>query len=391
MNALNQHHKNHTRHNNDNENNVVSRIDKLGDDILLLILSKIDSWKLLVQCRSVSKRWNNIIYQPIFLDLISLKFFPFTLYVVNRHKTFLISEHPFFQSQNPPFDLDFHPFCDHKYKLNVIGSYYDLLIYCSPTQYFRLNKQLYYYFCNPITRKYVQIEIPINYNNDGGNLKAIGCTGKLEGISSVKGEGGFKFVRIISRSYFSNDILQVFSFESGKWSTSRITLKFDLRLTSFHSYNSVTVNNKLHWLLYDSILVIDPYSNDISRYRLIELPFPPSLCTLGVCQERLRVAEFAYITGPSFVTLNVWELADYNKSTWTIVCMKVITTTIVHPIIYGPLKKRLEVTFHPYDCDVVYLETETKIVRYNLKSDTFKMVLDEWAVIYPLVNSLVVA
>uniref|UniRef100_A0A803MUW4 F-box domain-containing protein n=1 Tax=Chenopodium quinoa TaxID=63459 RepID=A0A803MUW4_CHEQI len=375
------------------ENKVVSRIDELDDDILSLIFSRIASWKLLVQCRSVSKRWNNIISQPIFLDLISSKFLPFTVYINSIWETSVISEHPFFQSQNPPLNLKFSPF--RKVNSYLVGSYSDLLIYCNHCPDSCQEKALYCFY-NLITRENIEIEIPIDYIvMDGWNWIAIGCAGHLEGISSVKGEGGFKFVRIVSKS--SYNILQVFSFESGNWSTHRKTLNSDLQLNYFRNSNSVTLNNKLHWLLDHSILVIDPYSDDISRYILIKLPSClPTKCTLGVCKERLRLMEFAYDSdlSSSFATLNVWELDDYSKSTWTVVCTKVITTTKSHPDLW-PLKKSLgkifKVMFHRYDCDVVYLATANKVVQYNLKSGTFKVVVDEWGSMYPLVNPLVVA
>ncbi|KAJ4831231.1 hypothetical protein Tsubulata_028247 [Turnera subulata] len=375
------------------------------DDLLVEVLVRLPSPKLVFQCILVCKRWRSIITSSDFVRR----------FIISRHH-----HHHIKNNITAPHDRDHHhhihdnfPFskfiCSHasypglpeiwtpKTQLQLNQNYYSSALFRRSVLDFSFiplekKEQSFYilavfndlvlcairgnsnksgldqcYLCNPSTKKWVGL--PPRY---GCALRGAGLICEPyycydgRGGARGEGEGGYNNIKVneqyryrvvlinYSSRSISSPLLDMYSSETGKWST--------ILHSEISGYtnpggccrsNTVVYKGKLYWFNAVDIVAFDPFHPEKSC--CIKLPtdcgiyqdYRQRFC-LGLCRGFLRMIKVRS-TFQNTVSVTVWELKDDRSGGWSLECNNVELELFMEKAPVGFF------TCHPTDPNLVYL------------------------------------
>ncbi|XP_021761336.1 F-box protein At5g49610-like [Chenopodium quinoa] len=366
----------------------VSINNVLNDSLLVEILQRLPSISVL-RAKSVCKHWFSLLSDPCFLQSF-VRFhdhhaLPFTLvYEFHfwhrclsdhlHHNFHMVSEHKKFQLQG--FHLGFLP-CFRPWESHpiwVVACHKDLLVCC----HLKMSLlQGVYYICNPLTKQW--LNLPPSPGHHRVADTAIGFITCEKSVSL----NSFKLVQVPKLdSCVSNGNcfeVNVFSSEVGEWRNFKISSPQSFTRTWQFRPESITVNNKFHWLVNSSnIVVVDPFELAEGSCRVIELPAELNLdigICLGFCQDYLRVCQIS--RGWSNCLLVVWKLLDYVTGNWDLEYetslkeMAFFENVSLHKFGFSTMEA---LAFHPVDFGILYLRFNNQIVMCDVGRKTLEVV-----------------
>ncbi|KAL1334373.1 hypothetical protein HN51_063297 [Arachis hypogaea] len=412
-------------------------MENLSDDLLIEIYSRLP-YKTTLRCKSISKRFFNLISNHIFIERS----------ILHHHKLLLRMNHHecqkewrlcslsrrkklvLFLPHNIHGDLSFNP--QNHLSLSFLGPKFDSksdeppptrlrnrynkyskivgfsngLFLCRKSPHERL-----YFVCNPLTKKSLKV-VPIAPPLRGQNLLKNSLGHALEGFlcepyyniegnidlvsvnNSVQGlrfrivriplfEGTVcEFLRGIKKSEFE---VVIFSSETGQWTTKLVSCRNGSSFTRPTILSDpVAHGGKLYFMGKENILVYDPFCNE-NECNIIEFPGGSdrrNICYtghVGVSCGKIRLSCFS-----SFSSLvKVWELNE-EKNGWCLlheVCVPAQDESSVRDELRGR-EGVYEVGygvfrvrgFHPYHGDVVLFQFNHRIFYGNLKTKEFQTI-----------------
>jgi|UniRef100_A0A2N9FAD4 hypothetical protein len=389
-------------------------INKLPDAMLFEILSRLPC-RLVLQCKSISKRWCSLISDPSFIRGFCHRHRkysdPFTLLLQYQNNiVFVPSENSdlYLHCCGGEFDfLNFLP-CNERarktFPYRIVAAFNDLLLVWREVPPMCFSE---YYICNPLTKQWLML--PSTSRRTRIVMVGFICepySDKELAIANYR----YKVVRWIyssleSKSNTSELQMEIFSSETGEWSNFVVSLprgrRFNPHINRIMEAGVVACNGMLHWLDVEGFVVLDPWGVDeedkmIKGFVVFD-PFnenaeqclryidPPieflrddnfSLESFGVFQGRLRIFQSAFQEVAFFC---VWELEDYgNAGKW---CMKhkVYFKDMVseHPDLITIARKSSWsvhfLAFHPKDGEIFYLRFWNYVVLCNMRTMVLKI------------------
>ncbi|GMY24612.1 F-box protein At3g26010-like [Fagus crenata] len=380
-------------------------INKLPDSLLLEILCRLPcQWAL--RCKSVSKHWLSLISHPYFIRCFihhhhqhqfgKLYSSPFTLLLQFKSKSksqkniFVYASNKSKSKSEFFLDLDFLNF-----PFRVAASFNDLLLVRNNV---KVNE---YHICNPFTKECFSLpRLPHTDLIRRRNRKSL--VGFIcDPYSCDKHYGCFtnahyryKVLLIRSPTSESNTSdqsqlqMEIFSSETGEWCNSIVSVSLKLNPFGIGSIlTGVVANNgKLYWVDVEKetgkiqgFVVFDPFKEE-EQCRYINPPidlvlFQPVF--FGAFQGRLRMFQHLWCPRYSFF---VWELEDEEASTW---CMKhkvYLKHDLVHKVylkhedyFLSGLVSNDFLAFHPYNGEIVFLQSGNYIVLCNMRTMELKI------------------
>ncbi|XP_050219915.1 F-box protein At5g49610-like [Mercurialis annua] len=356
-------------------------INDVTDDILIEILNRTDC-RFVMRCKSVCKRWLNLISQPDFIR----GFVAHRTQNQQQPRESLILHRRNVENRSLSFLFDADEkisisFLPGKFReIEIVGSCSGLLL-CLDV------RMCEYYICNPFTEQWVKL----------------GClhhTGSHVYVGFIRGQvsmspGSVSFKVIVIGCTLSNEArtrhikMYIFSSECGKWVEKKITLADEIGILGT-SRSAVIYDEKMHWPTSDNKILVCVYrtnkihyfdgpSTDIEE----EETYPDDASMrllLGLWQNTLRLSQIIVSD------LKIWQLKDYESKEWSLTHkVNLYSMSVPHPIrswlakepYYGPHPRVLN--FSRDDQDVVYLHmTRGFVVSCNLRDDNWKILCETW-------------
>ncbi|MED6183444.1 hypothetical protein PIB30_037958 [Stylosanthes scabra] len=345
-------------------------MEKLSDDLLVEIYSRL-AYKTAVRCKSISKRFLNLLSNHIFIERSILHHHTLLLHMNDeeREKEWRLcslsrrNKLVLFLPNNVHDDLSLNPqnhfslsFLGPKFdpksdespprlgkpynKYSKIVGYSNGLLLCKKSPHERL-----YFVCNPLTKKSLKV-VPIAPLRRGQNQRKNNLGHALEGFLcepyynieentnrvSVTIQGlrfrivhipFFKgttceFLRGITKSKFE---VVVFFSETGEWTTKLVSCTDGSSFTQPSIVSDpVAHGGKLYFIGEENILVYDPFRNE-NECNIIEFPSGSdrrNICytgRIGVSCGTIRLSSFSSLSSS---LVKVWELKNdqENNNGW---------------------------------------------------------------------------
>ncbi|ONI19215.1 hypothetical protein PRUPE_3G265100 [Prunus persica] len=371
--------------------------DDLPDVVLVEILCRLRCYKLVYQCKCVSKRWCTLITDPYFIGrFVSLQreyhHQQTPIILINKKRDLLN------RMSDPlkPFFRRFKKFHGSliQQEPEVAGAYNDLLL-CYTGKYYERN----YYICNPYTQQWIALpaappcheqtvplpegfmcDLPLynKYTNDDDPKRH-----NSNNIAELNTNYRCKVVRLICPCYgkkYSKFKVQIFSSETGQWRETIVSSPQDIMLgtVKFHICFANACNRMLYWMGgVHFLLELDPFmiNNGDYKCRLINLRdhhFDGNiiLSCLGVYGGRLKMFDFELTTN----TFLVWDV-NVNKEEYhggfEKVCLENMTSYILEE---DMVRKRGDVlasecmALDPNNEEIIYLVIDYEIVMFNIRT-----------------------
>ncbi|MED6173389.1 hypothetical protein PIB30_058836 [Stylosanthes scabra] len=340
-------------------------MEKLSDDLLVEIYSHLP-YKIAVRCKSISKRFLNLISNTIFIERSILHHHTLLLHMndeerekewrlcsLSRRKKLVLfipnivhddlslnpQNHFSLSFLGPKFNSkrdELPPRLGKHYnKYSKIVGFSNGLLLCKKSPHERL-----YFVCNPLTKKSLKA-VPIAPPRRGQNRRKKNLGHTLEGflcesyynieentnrVSVTVQSLRFRIIRIfffkgttceflrgITKSKFE---VVVFSSETGKWTTKLVSC------TNGSSFTQPTIisdtlahEGKLYFIGNDNILVYDPFRNE-NECNIIEFPSGSdrrNICytgRIGVSCGTIRLSSFSSLSSS---LVKVWELKNDHQ------------------------------------------------------------------------------
>ncbi|XP_021828683.1 uncharacterized protein LOC110769083 [Prunus avium] len=343
-------------------------IDDLPQHLLVEILCRLPSSKIVFQCKCVSRRWFALISDPYFvLRFVSLQKCTTDDVLVQRdadmdailfyfnnliHGRYLIWDY-FVMAALPAkcksrnLSLSFLPCFDQTTlpKPRILGTYNDLIL-CSTTW------EEDYYICNPYTRQWIALP-PTPQVHSGPVIRGFMCdhpyynheelVGNRTSSNNIKlnAEYRYRVVRItaVQENCFQENYLEftveIYSSETGEWRESVISSSRGFSFIPYACTPGVAYNGMLYWLSSDGLLIgVDPFNNINSSIstganttgdivvnnescRFVQFHKPEYnieyVQCLGVCQGRLRMCHYDMEDPFKRGIVCVWELKEVEE------------------------------------------------------------------------------
>ncbi|KAK9913428.1 hypothetical protein M0R45_037245 [Rubus argutus] len=354
-----------------------NNLDDLPEVLLVEILCRLPSNKLVFQCKCVCKRWFTLIcgsyfvgrylwlqrelQKPILstLCIFGIKWKETISAVYDSPYLVTTSDHPVFETLASNLTLTFLP-CYHQDKESelareerfdmclepgqsmvppvVVGWYKDLLLCCATRC-----DQRHYYLCNPYTKQWAALpptpgvynkvyvsffyDPYFNHSDDAHEEKRISTsTGTRTSCFILDAEYAWKVVRLVPNSSNPNFHVEMFSSETREW--RELVVLYSQPFSSFCTFyytlvSSVAYNGMSYWWCNDSLIFdLDLSTSDstITKCRFIELPEGPGdigIGILGVSGGRLWLCKHSEYLPESHEdgqdAFRVWELKQVVK------------------------------------------------------------------------------
>lgn len=351
----------------------------LPEWLLLEILARLPI-KPIFMFMSVSKRWNSLISTPFFRR-----------YYVSRRTivssassgsllswTILSGSGYFFCGKNYWDRVKLDRLCCDDYKFPTVSvmdvplsvqqkqhrperpDWCEIKVSCNGLLLCSKADSIDFYVCNPLTRKWVLLPRPSYLF-----LSAVeGFVTRVEVGIVIS----YKVVRIqlpVNKKITNMLRMEIFDSETGVWRRQNVNCPRNIGFIGCKK--PISFNGILHWFTERpcKIMAYDPYNN-IDQCRLIELPpvgghfsfRANELC--GVSQGHLQYIE---TVGGGY---KVWMLENYDSGKWH----------FKYGIRWDGVK-RLPLTLHPFDSDILYLRAHGEgILSYNNRSKTWEFIND---------------
>ncbi|XP_050381298.1 uncharacterized protein LOC126798389 isoform X2 [Argentina anserina] len=270
---------------------VNIELDDLPDVVLVEILCRLPCYKFVLKCKSVSKRWFNVMSGPYFLGrflclqsdrdetpIIRSLITDTGQEFLNRMATTTKPLGPLFEKLMSVQQLEKEPI--------VVATYNDLVL-CSTTGFYQRD----YYICNPCTIQWVAVPPPprvYKYTPVGliCDLPYFNCTKDDQGGSVIQVNAEFRcrIVRIVLPENESVTELevQIFASDTSQWITSTISIPSGVICDTVPIERSFTYNGMLYFVGDEPgdqnfLLGLDPFlinNSIIERYQFIRFDDP---------------------------------------------------------------------------------------------------------------------
>ncbi|CAO2838511.1 unnamed protein product [Amaranthus hypochondriacus] len=354
---------------------ILSINNILYDSLLVEILQRLPYISIL-RAKSVCKHWSSIISDPYFL-LAFVRYhdqhvLPFTLvyefhfwhrYFTDylNHKLHIVSEHSIFQSRG--FDLSFLP-CFRPHELCpiwVVASYKDLLVCC----HLKMSSlQGVYYICNPLTRQWLALPPALGHHR-------VACTAiGLITFENYVTRNSFKLVQVpeLNSCPSTHNCFEVnvFCSDLGEWRKFEIISTRDFTRTWQFRPESITFENKFHWLVNSTnVVVLDPSELSAGSCYVIDLPngLNPNIgICLGTCRDYLTVCQLT--RGHTDCVLGIWKLVNYGVGKWEMECGISLKEMVLNELRFSSMEV---LAFHPSNLRILYLRFDNRIVMCDIE------------------------
>ncbi|KAH6819677.1 hypothetical protein C2S51_003280 [Perilla frutescens var. frutescens] len=335
-------------------------IDDLPDLVLMDFIHRLPVSSIFTS-KSVSKRWNFLISDPLFARCSAARKQPcsFALFYVgfvpgSNHPCRIGPYIPPFVSTFPLnyFTIEFEKLqretsCD----LQLIGCSSDLLLFSGRDSYC---------VCNPLTFKWSSVR-----------QQQPRCIYPVVGFL-VEDDGTYWIVQILASDDAAAAGFHVYCSTTEKWSLKKVAspLHFD----SFTTKTTQVYQGSIVWMVDNALLCFNPRTTIIRALNLPSDRRPNQRGRLGVSSGRLHYYQLLNRHDP---TLRVWTMVgdDFEAGEWV----------MNHEIRYDhfwsadeslgrfpalPNTRRYLrwVSFNPVDCDIVFLKCERQLVTCKLSS-----------------------
>ncbi|XP_050207248.1 F-box protein At5g49610-like [Mercurialis annua] len=336
----------------------INRI--LSDDLLVEILHRIPC-ESAFRCKSVCKKWQNLISSPNFIKC-------FTRRRRSDHRKKIreggavvkcIFNHMFVipSDYKQQFSFDFLPFFSsiQENPTRFIAGSCKGVFLC--TADLKIQDQTVYYVCSPITKRWIALPPPPPlFESDESVHIYLGLA--VTGFSSSKAK--FKVVRVLppvtGEKELSSFTVDVFSSKTGKW--ARLTTGTSPKsFTWYHTRTpAIYYRGLLHWhgTLDNQIVVYD-----LSKNSFVFIIDPPG--DFEKYSQFLPVLSggYFYVCQLEDLTLKMWQLNYLNNKQqpeWRLKCEFLLHQYICHG------RRWIDdvfiddvLTIHPYDHNILYL------------------------------------
>ncbi|BFG34128.1 hypothetical protein CerSpe_204020 [Prunus speciosa] len=341
-------------------------IDDLPQHLLVEILCRLPSSKIVFQCKCVSRRWFALISDPYFvLRFVSLQKCTTDDVLVERDadmdailfysKTnnraygqysiweyFVMAALPA-KCKSRNLSLSFIPcfYQTTQTEPRMLGTYNDLIL-CSTIS------EQEYYICNPYTRQWIALPLTPQVHR-GSGIMGFTCdhpyynheelVGNQTSSNNIKLNAEYRYrvvrITVVKRNCLECPV-EIYSSETGQWRESVISSSRGFSFTSAScSTRGVAYNGMLYWLCFGGLLIgVDPFNNtnssistdantigdivvnnELCRFVQFHKPEYNITCVecLGVCQGRLRMCHYDMEDPYNSGILCVWELKEVEE------------------------------------------------------------------------------
>ncbi|PRQ30108.1 putative F-box domain, galactose oxidase/kelch, beta-propeller [Rosa chinensis] len=319
----------------------ITNINELPYVLLGEIISRLACYKLIFQCKCVSKRWCTFISEPYFIGRFLRvqidKQIPTMATLINIRGEELHDRMSSLSSSMRLTQLlkrlvSFHGF---KVEPIVVATYNDLVLCCAP-----LNNQSNYYICNPYTMQWVALPPPPTQFPVTAKVVGIICdtpyynyykedAGKRQ-IIQLNADYKCKVIRLLSSYEYPKNYkckVEIFSSETGEWSETVIISPKPW----YHIYSSIAHNGVLYHLCQSTdsrtcLAGLDPFmimnkitnsttGNGVDHYKCCHVEmdttvvggFSGDYCV--VSERSLRISYFDWDT----FSVYVWDLKEAEE------------------------------------------------------------------------------
>ncbi|XP_022732040.1 F-box protein At5g07610-like [Durio zibethinus] len=350
----------------------------LGDpnnDISFDVLSRLPT-KYMPRLKCVSKGWNRLISDPIFMKVQSQKREPLSGFFFQQKYEWCnddITTISYIHVEKQDVDL-------HQTVFNFLPEPVVLLASCNGLVCCRSCSPFEdpcIYICNPLNNNWIKLKWDAPNKENSFALAFDPCR-DLIGTSTM-----FKLIRV---KQFETDInalcfsFEVYSSDSGAWKKSEETCKCNNNL---HKNKGIFAGGVLHWLTDGDEVLTFHVENELSW--LVSVPLPsnefrsiPEAC-IGDSDGRLHyilVSQYGF---------QVWFLEDYFESRWSLKLSKTLEEMEEQhsQFLYNlreRVTQRLEVNMEPWVDPLAFkdgyllMRVSRKIMLYNIETNKMQIV-----------------